>query len=120
LVEAEDHLASHRDLSVKDFVDAENITHIDLDQTATGGIQGTTELRVLDWSETPHKDDIFGSLKSRNRWLTDLKAAESGNGGPLQAYLTDGWLDEKVGPNGEGFVQNWVINEEGGWTAEQI
>jgi hypothetical protein len=34
--------------------------------------------------------------------------------------LTEGWLDEKVGPNGEGFVQNWAINEENGWTAEQI
>jgi hypothetical protein len=34
--------------------------------------------------------------------------------------LTEGWLDEKVGSNGESFVQNWVVNEERGWTAEQI
>lgn len=107
-------------LSVKEYIDAEYVTHIDLDQTATGGIKGTTELRILDWSETPHEDHIFGSLKSRNRWVTDLKACESGNGGPLHPYLTEGWLDEKVGPSGEGFVQNWAVNEERGWSAEQI
>jgi hypothetical protein len=70
-------------LSVKEYVDAENITHIDLDQTATGGVQGTTELRILDWSETTHEDHIFGNVKSRNRRVTVLKAIESGNGGPL-------------------------------------
>jgi hypothetical protein len=107
-------------LSIKEYVDAEHITHIDLDQTATGGIQGTTELRILNWNEKAHEDHIFGSLKSRNRWVTDLKASESGNGGPQHPFLTEGWLDEKVGPNGEGFVQNWVVNEERGWTAEQI
>jgi hypothetical protein len=107
-------------LSVKEYVDADKITHIDLDQTATGGIQGTTELRILDWSEKTHEDHIFGNVKSRNRWVTDFKTIESGNGGPLHPYLTEGWLDEKVGPNGEGFVQNWVVNEEKGWTAEQI
>ncbi|OAG43201.1 hypothetical protein AYO21_02487 [Fonsecaea monophora] len=107
-------------LSVKEYIDDKDTTHIDLDQTATGGIQGTRELRTLDWSETIHRDHIFGTLKSRNRWVSDLKTCESGNGGPLDQYLTEGWLDEKVGPNGEGFVQNWVINEERGWTAEQI
>ncbi|OAP64953.1 hypothetical protein AYL99_00925 [Fonsecaea erecta] len=107
-------------LSVKEYIDDKGITHIDLDQTATGGIQGTSELRILDWSETIHEDHIFGILKSRNRWIADPKTCESGNGGPLDPYLTEGWLHEKVGPNGEGFVQNWVMNEERGWTAEQI
>jgi hypothetical protein len=107
-------------LSVKEYVDEKKITHIDLDQTATGGIQGTSELRILDWSETSHEDHIFGKLTSRNLWVADFKATESGNGGPLHQYLTEGWLDEKVGPDGEGFIQNWSINEENGWTAEQV
>lgn len=107
-------------LSVKEYVDDKKIWHIDLEQTATGGIQGTTELRTLDWSENTHEDHIFGTLKSRNRWVADLKSGESGGGGPLHPFLTEGWLDEKVGPNREGFVQNWVVNEERGWTAEQI
>jgi hypothetical protein len=107
-------------LLVKEYVDAGNVTHIDLDQTATGGIQGTTELCILDWSETPHEDHIFGNLKSRNRWVANPKTSESGNGGLLHPHLTESWLDEKVGPNGECFVQNWVVNEERDWTAEQI
>ena len=69
-------------LSVKEYVDAENFTHIDLDQTATEGIKGTSELHILDWSETTHLDHIFGDLKSRNRWVADLKACESGNAVP--------------------------------------
>lgn len=107
-------------LSVKEYVDDNKITHIDLDQTATGGIQGTTELRILNWSEKSHEDHIFGTLKSQNRWVADLKTCESGKGGPLHPFLTEGWLEEKVGPNGEGWVQNWVVNEEKEWTAEQI
>lgn len=107
-------------ISIKEYVDDKKITHIDLEQTATGGIQGTTELRVLDWSSTVHEDHIFGKLKSRSRWVKDLQATKSGNGGLLHPYLTEGWLVEKVGPNGESFLQNWAINEERGWTAEQV
>jgi hypothetical protein len=107
-------------LTVKEYVDDMSVTHIDLDQTATGGIQGTTELRILDWSETIHEDHIFGKLKSQNRWVADIKTIESGSGGPLHPYLTQGWRVEKVGPNRESFVQNWVVNEENGWTVEQI
>lgn len=107
-------------LSVKEYVDDKKVTHIDLDRTATGGIQGITELRILDWSETSHEDHIFGTLKSRNRWVADLQACESGNGRPLHSFLTEGWLEEKVGPNGEGWVYNWVVSEERGWTADHI
>jgi hypothetical protein len=77
-------------------VDHKKVTHIDLDQTATGGIQGTTEQRNLDWSETSHEDHIFGTLKSRNRWVADLQGCESGNGGPLHSFLMEGWLKRKL------------------------
>ena len=60
-------------LSIKEYLDCNYITHIDLEQTATGGIQGTTELRILDWSENSHFDHIFGTLKSQNRWVSNLK-----------------------------------------------
>jgi hypothetical protein len=107
-------------LSIKEYLDDNYITHIDLEQTATGGIQGTTELRILDWSENSHVDHIFGTLKSQNRWVSNLKTVQSGKGGPLHPYLTEGWFVEKVGPNKESFLQNWVVNEENGWTVEQI
>jgi hypothetical protein len=67
-----------------------------------------------------HDDQIFGNLKTRSRWLTDLKTSESGSGGLLHPYLTESWLDEKIGANWEAFVQKWFFNEERGRTAEQI
>jgi hypothetical protein len=34
--------------------------HIDIAQTLTGGIKGTTELRTLDWQERQHSDESHG------------------------------------------------------------
>ena len=52
-------------LDVKEYVDDKGETHIDIDQTATGGIKGTSEKRVLDWKipENTHKDGIFGEVE---------------------------------------------------------
>lgn len=36
-------------LDVKQYRDDEGVEHIDIVQTATGGIKGTTENRTLDW-----------------------------------------------------------------------
>jgi len=107
-------------LAIKQYTPEEGTTHIDIEQTATGGIKGTSELRTLDWVAREHSDHMFGDLKGRSRWLTDLKSDVSGNGGPLDPFCTEGWLDEKVGPNGEGFIQSFVVNEKNGWSAEQV
>jgi hypothetical protein len=98
----------------------DGVTHIDIEQTATGGIQGTTEQRTLDWRERAHEDHLFGALKARSRW-TDV--ADDGVWGALDPFLVDGWLEgegERGGPAGERHVQSWAVNEERGWTAEQI
>jgi hypothetical protein len=105
-------------LSIKQYVDDTNLTHIDTDQTATGGIKGTQELRQLDWIERPHDDHIFGKLVGKSRWIaTGTPEYEA-----LQAFMREGWLEEgeQGGPNGESHVHSWVVNEEKGWTAEQI
>ncbi|KAL9098725.1 MAG: hypothetical protein Q9187_009611, partial [Circinaria calcarea] len=85
-------------------------THIDITQTATGGIKGTTELRTLDWTLRGHKDGIFGEVKGKSRWasLKDLKGADEWLRGPF--------LDEDGGVR----VQAWVESIGGGWTAEQV
>jgi len=105
-------------LHVKQYSEA-GVVHIDIDQTATGGIKGTTELRVLNWSEKSHKDHLFGEVKGRSRW-TDV-GAEGWDA--LDSYLKEGWLtgdSEKSGPNGEVHVQSWVENTKDGWIANQI
>jgi len=105
-------------LHVKEYVPEDGVTHIDIDQTVSGGIQGTTELRCLDWTERSHSDHMFGDLKGKSRWI-DLGSAEAG---ALDSFLKDGWLEdgEAAGPNGETHIQSWVENEGNGWTAEQI
>ncbi|KAL8727609.1 MAG: hypothetical protein Q9166_005917 [cf. Caloplaca sp. 2 TL-2023] len=101
-------------------IDDNGITHIRMDQTATGGIKGETEIRKLDWSDGVHISGVFGEMNNRSRW-TDLGGtAESGGGGPLHPWLTEGWLEEPQIGEGKGHVQNWVVNEKNGWTAEQI
>lgn len=40
-------------LHVKHYKDSEGVEHIDIDQTLTGGIKGTTENRVLNWEYVP-------------------------------------------------------------------
>jgi len=102
-------------LHTKQYTTEDGHTHIDIEQTATGGIKGTTELRELDWQEREHEDHVFGKLKGRSRWL--------GLDGVEDPFLKDGWLegDEEVsGPAGEKHIESWVANEEKGWTADQI
>ncbi|KAL2064236.1 hypothetical protein VTL71DRAFT_4730 [Oculimacula yallundae] len=93
----------------------DGVTHIDIDQTATGGVKGTTELRSLDWEEHSHVDHIFGNIKGRARWSSSQDIDDS--------FLKEGWLEgdeEKAGPNGEKHVESVAKNEEKGWTAQQI
>ena len=100
--------------------DATGTIHIRVEQTATGGIKGETEERKLDWSPVPHVSGVFGEMNNRTRWTSIEKEAESGGGGPLHPWLTEGWLDEKPLEDQRSHVQNWVVNEKSGWTAEQI
>jgi hypothetical protein len=102
-------------LSIKQYK-VDGTEHIDIAQTLTGGIKGTDEQRVLDWMPRAHEDHIFGSVVGRSRWLDD-KGAEWD---ALDAFFKEGWLDERVGPNGEPFVQGHVINEANAWEATQV
>jgi len=102
-------------LSVKQYVDENGHTHIDIEQTATGGIKGTTENRELDWVEREHEDHIFGSLKGKSRWLT-LDGVDD-------PWSKEGWLEgdeEASGPAGEKHIESFVKNEGKGWTGDQI
>ncbi|KAI9894954.1 MAG: hypothetical protein M1814_000175 [Vezdaea aestivalis] len=86
-------------------------TLIVIEQTLTGGIPGTTESRRLDWTERPHEDGIFGRVVGKSAWA-DLDEASD-------KWLSEGWLDGK-GRGGKGFIRSYVVNEERGWTADQI
>jgi hypothetical protein len=73
-------------LHTKQYVE-ESKTHIDIEQTATGGVKGTTENRTLDWNERSHSDYMFGDLKGRSEWI----APGSEKWDALEGFMKDGW-----------------------------
>lgn len=125
------------------------VYHIDVDQVITGGITGSKEARQLDWQEREHVDNIFGTLRGKSRFLRGSKA-DDGKVRPavdFQTKVGDAEKDTKVqrflrgevlldGAATEGFVvddegaefgegeglwmQSFVVNEQNGWTAEQV
>jgi len=104
-------------LHCKQYTTDDGHTHIDIDQTATGGIKGTSERRELDWTLRSHSDHLFGNLSGKSRWIS------IDNPEIPDEFLKEGWQEgeeENGGPNGERHVESFVANEEKGWTAEQI
>ena len=94
-------------LTISEYVE-KDVTHVDIQQVATGGISGTTENRTLDWTYRDHKDGIFGSVKGKSRWvkLVDVDDDE---------FLKTGW-DDMEGDH----IQSYVESNGNGWTADQV
>jgi hypothetical protein len=96
-------------------------TNIKIDQLITGGIKGSTEIRILDWHYREHVDRIFGTVNGRSRYITLAKAVEEGKSAGINEedakYVAEGWLKETE--EGE-IVESFVENEENKWTAWQI
>ncbi|KAI9792529.1 MAG: hypothetical protein M1816_002049 [Peltula sp. TS41687] len=98
-------------------------THIDIEQTATGGIKGTTELRTLDGQIRDHTDYVFGTVQGRSRWVglgevedAWLRGAGAGDTGKPPGTWLMGDGDTKDGR----LVSVWVKSEPKGWVAEQV
>ncbi|KAF8203711.1 hypothetical protein BJ912DRAFT_870968 [Pholiota molesta] len=84
-------------LSIKHFKDDEGVEHINIDQTITGGIPGTTEERTLSWKEREHEDSLFGAVigKSRRVRAEELDIP----------FLQEGWTQDTLD---HGLVQSYV------------
>ncbi|KAG6381055.1 hypothetical protein JVT61DRAFT_5451 [Boletus reticuloceps] len=54
-------------LRVKHHTGDDGVEHIDIDQTLSGGITGTSENRALDWHERDEYDDVFGHVTEKSR-----------------------------------------------------
>lgn len=92
------------------------VIHIEIEQTGTGGMKGTSEKRCLDNVFRDHKDWLFGHVKGQTRWANAEDVEED-------AFLKSGWLEgeeEKKGPNGESHVLSYVESYDDGWTATQV
>ncbi|KAF8078762.1 LCCL domain-containing protein [Lyophyllum atratum] len=54
-------------LNIKHFKDEAGAEHVDIDQTLTGGIPGTSERRTLTWTERENEDHLFGAVIGKSR-----------------------------------------------------
>jgi hypothetical protein len=100
-------------LSVKHYKDDTGVEHIDIDQTLSGGIAGTTERRILDWVYREHEDHIFGALlgKSRRSKWEDI----------TEPFLRKGWLpDTKENGVIEGYVESDTPKSNRVWAVSQV
>jgi len=99
-------------LSVKHYKEGE-IEHIDIDQTITGGIPGTSENRTLDWVERHKEDGLFGFVVSKSRRLPVADIDDP--------HLKGAWLPDTVR---DGSIHTWARSDTEKsnlvWIAEQI
>ncbi|KDR85848.1 hypothetical protein GALMADRAFT_132491 [Galerina marginata CBS 339.88] len=83
-----------------------SVEHIDIDQTITGGIPGTTELRTLDWAARESNDRIFGNVVGQSRRLSKTQLdAEIGD---EARFLKEGWTEDSLE---RGVVQSYVWSD---------
>ncbi|KII93794.1 hypothetical protein PLICRDRAFT_405412 [Plicaturopsis crispa FD-325 SS-3] len=106
-------------LAIKHYKDENGVEHIDVDQTLTGGIPGTSEIRVLTWEPREHEDHIFGPVvgKSRRVKLDEVETE----------FLKKGWLPD-VAEHGaiNSYVESdtkksgttWIVDQT--WGFEEI
>ncbi|KAF2013557.1 hypothetical protein BU24DRAFT_494010 [Aaosphaeria arxii CBS 175.79] len=95
---------------------------ITIEQFATGGLKGTTETRIFNWTYKDHSDWLFGDVrgKTRTNSLAAIRAENAGN--PVlkedAEYLVTGWLEENQGEGG--VIESYVENDKAGWTGWQV
>lgn len=100
-------------LTVRHYRGDDDEEHIDIDQTLTGGIPGTSENRILDWTERQADDRIFGPVVSKTR---RLKVEEIKN-----EFLKKDWLPDTAK---HGAINSYVHSDTPksgtSWVAEQV
>ncbi|PPQ67074.1 hypothetical protein CVT25_005675 [Psilocybe cyanescens] len=108
-------------LAIKHYKDADSVEHIDIEQTLTGGIPGTTEIRTLWWKERESEDHLFGHVIGKSR---RVKAEELDvpflqapwTEDTLQQGLIQSYVESDTPKSGNTWIANqtWGIEEIGG------
>lgn len=99
-------------LHAKEYADEAGVTHVDIQQTATGGVKGNTENRTLDDTFREHTDWLFGHVRGRTGWVA---SRDQINGDGKDEFLVGGWEEAQS----EWIVSN-VESLDRGWTACQV
>ncbi|KAJ7169740.1 hypothetical protein C8R46DRAFT_896663 [Mycena filopes] len=87
-------------LAVKHYKDDAGIENVDIDQTLTGGIPGTSEKRLLSWTERPNEDHLFGAVIGKSRRCKVHELDED--------FLKTGWTADTLE---HGVIQSYVYSD---------
>ncbi|KGO74524.1 hypothetical protein PITC_099160 [Penicillium italicum] len=120
-------------------------TNIDFTQTATAGLAGTKEERVLDWKVSDHEDYFFGQVQGQSEFVHGVVSADGiirpefelqtananeditkylrgeieMDGRKSAGFIVEDWSGmSEIGPGL--WVHTFERNVKLGWTAEQI
>jgi hypothetical protein len=100
-------------LLVKHYTDEGGFEHVDIQQTLSGGMSGTTEERTLDWEERNRNDDVFGALIAQTKRVKVEEVDDE--------FLRSGWTEDAVE---DGLILNVARSDtpKSGmeWKAEQV
>ena len=100
-------------LYVKHYKDDSGVEHIDIEQKLTGGIPGTTEKRILDWTFREHDDSLYGAVRGKSRRVK-LDEIET-------EFLKKGWLEDTEEHGGiNAYAQSDTAKSGRSWTADQV
>ncbi|KAE8138712.1 hypothetical protein BDV38DRAFT_281641 [Aspergillus pseudotamarii] len=120
--------------------------HIDVVHTVTGGFNGTTEKRTLDWKAYAQKDYVFGTLSVRSRLIGGvedengqvrpalelditnlnqrmydfLRGTVSAEGEHEEGFLVEGPPQKEMGGSRGSWLHTVSHSEDLGWTMEQV
>lgn len=95
--------------------DADDVTCIQIAQTANGGIKGETEIHKLDGKDDPHSSGVFGTQVVKTSWV-HLKSENLKN---LEGWLRENWLEDDNNAS-PGNIHVCVKHEKAGWTPQQV
>ncbi|KAL4787194.1 hypothetical protein BJX76DRAFT_345693 [Aspergillus varians] len=121
-------------------------TVIDVLATPTGGLAGTREKRIMDWTAQDHKDYLFGACQHQSRFVygvkdeqgkvypdVDMQTQAGKDNENVKRFLRgeilengedSAWSVPETGSSDAGAKDVWVHtlvrNLDAGWTAEQV
>jgi len=102
-------------LNIKHYKNEANEEKIDIDQTMTGGIPGTSEYRTLIWKEKENEDHLFGPVVAKSRRLKPEELTE------VNEFLKAGWTKETLedGPI-QAYAESDTAKSGNTWNGNQV
>lgn len=98
---------------LKHYKDDAGVEHIDIDQTITGGIPASSEIRTLDWAPRDIEDTNFGHVIGRSRRIkvedVDLDFLKKGwTADTLEHGLVQSYVESNTAKSGISWIANQV------------